>query len=184
MGEFKRAGGFGGKGRGDFKGGGGDFKRGGFGKPRFGNGNQGGFDRGSERRDSDRPEMFDATCSKCGKRCQVPFKPSGDRPIYCKDCFANEMGRDSGRDSGRGDGDAGKRDFGTRTSVKGDRESFAPRTTALDPRIDDMKRELVEMNAKLSKLVELIGGMALTSAVKKATSEKSPTLKAKKKKTK
>lgn len=180
MGEFKRAGGFGGKGRDDFK-------RGGFGKPRFGNGNQGGFDRGSERRDSDRPEMFDATCSKCGKRCQVPFKPSGDRPIYCKDCFANEMGRDGGRDGGRGDGDSARRDFGTRTSVKGERTPFAPRgsTPVLDPRIDDMKRELVEINAKLGKLVELMGGVALTSAVRKATSEKdAPVSKTKKKKTK
>ena len=34
----------------------------------------------------DRP-MFDATCSNCGKETQVPFQPSGDRPVYCNDCF-------------------------------------------------------------------------------------------------
>ncbi|MBU6414955.1 hypothetical protein KGQ34_01760 [Patescibacteria group bacterium] len=26
-------------------------------------------------------------CSQCGKDSTVPFKPIGDRPVYCKDCF-------------------------------------------------------------------------------------------------
>lgn len=33
-------------------------------------------------------EMFKVTCSDCKKECEVPFKPSGDRPVYCKDCFS------------------------------------------------------------------------------------------------
>jgi CxxC-x17-CxxC domain-containing protein len=32
-------------------------------------------------------QMFDVTCAKCGKATQVPFKPRGDRPVYCNDCF-------------------------------------------------------------------------------------------------
>jgi len=32
-------------------------------------------------------EMHDAVCSDCGQQTQVPFKPSGDRPVYCRDCF-------------------------------------------------------------------------------------------------
>ncbi|MAF81195.1 zinc-binding protein, partial [bacterium] len=32
--------------------------------------------------------MFDATCADCGSETQVPFQPSGDRPVYCRDCFA------------------------------------------------------------------------------------------------
>jgi len=32
-------------------------------------------------------QMFNATCAKCGKPCQVPFEPKGDRPVYCNDCF-------------------------------------------------------------------------------------------------
>lgn len=35
--------------------------------------------------------MYDATCSKCGKACQVPFKPSGGRPVFCRDCFDKPM---------------------------------------------------------------------------------------------
>ncbi len=33
-------------------------------------------------------EMHDAVCSECGAECQVPFRPSGDRPVLCRDCFA------------------------------------------------------------------------------------------------
>lgn len=32
-------------------------------------------------------EMHKAKCSECGAECEVPFKPSGDRPVYCKECF-------------------------------------------------------------------------------------------------
>ena len=32
-------------------------------------------------------EMHKAICSDCKKECEVPFKPSGDRPVYCKDCY-------------------------------------------------------------------------------------------------
>lgn len=33
-------------------------------------------------------EMHPATCADCGKETQVPFLPSGDRPVYCSDCFS------------------------------------------------------------------------------------------------
>ncbi|MBR6030206.1 MAG: zinc-ribbon domain containing protein [Clostridia bacterium] len=32
-------------------------------------------------------EMHDAICANCGKECKVPFVPSGDRPVYCSECF-------------------------------------------------------------------------------------------------
>jgi CxxC-x17-CxxC domain-containing protein len=35
-----------------------------------------------------RREMFSVVCSQCGKPAQVPFKPRGDRPVYCSDCFS------------------------------------------------------------------------------------------------
>ncbi len=34
----------------------------------------------------DRP-MFKAICAECGEETTVPFEPSGDRPIYCRECF-------------------------------------------------------------------------------------------------
>lgn len=35
-------------------------------------------------------QLFDVTCSSCGSKTQVPFKPSGDRPVYCRDCFMKQ----------------------------------------------------------------------------------------------
>jgi CxxC-x17-CxxC domain-containing protein len=32
--------------------------------------------------------MHEVVCSACGQTCTVPFVPSGDRPVYCSECFA------------------------------------------------------------------------------------------------
>jgi CxxC-x17-CxxC domain-containing protein len=40
----------------------------------------GGYSRGPR-------EMFDAVCARCNKDTQVPFRPTGARPVYCSDCF-------------------------------------------------------------------------------------------------
>jgi CxxC-x17-CxxC domain-containing protein len=39
-------------------------------------------------------QLYDVKCADCGKQTQVPFKPSGDRPVYCRDCY---MKRRAGR---------------------------------------------------------------------------------------
>jgi len=31
--------------------------------------------------------MFPAVCANCGAETMVPFKPSNDRPVYCRNCF-------------------------------------------------------------------------------------------------
>jgi len=70
---------------------------------RFGGRSRGGFgrDRGDFRRSERRPrEMHDITCDKCGKQCQVPFRPSGDKPVLCSDCFRNS--NDSNTNFGSG----------------------------------------------------------------------------------
>ncbi len=54
----------------------------------FQGGGGGGFGGGQR-------EMHKATCADCQKECEVPFKPSGDRPVYCKECFSKR--KDSGR---------------------------------------------------------------------------------------
>ena len=33
-------------------------------------------------------QMYSAVCAQCGKTAQVPFEPRGDRPVYCRECFA------------------------------------------------------------------------------------------------
>jgi len=37
-------------------------------------------------------QMFKATCAECGNSCEVPFKPSLGKPVFCSDCF-NKMGK-------------------------------------------------------------------------------------------
>ena len=32
-------------------------------------------------------QLFPAVCSNCGKETEVPFQPSGDKPVYCRECF-------------------------------------------------------------------------------------------------
>ncbi len=34
-------------------------------------------------------EQFDAVCARCGVATTVPFKPRGDRPVYCRQCYAS-----------------------------------------------------------------------------------------------
>jgi CxxC-x17-CxxC domain-containing protein len=68
---------------------------GGFGGGR--SGGRGGFNGG--RSDGPR-EMHSVTCDKCGKQCEVPFKPTGGKPVFCSDCFKKEDGGSRGsRDS-------------------------------------------------------------------------------------
>ena len=54
---------------------------------KFGGG--GSFGRRDDR-GFDRPEMHKATCASCGNGCEVPFKPNGSRPIYCRECFKKD----------------------------------------------------------------------------------------------
>lgn len=71
----------------------------------------------------DRKEMFRAVCSDCGDNCEVPFKPTGSKPVLCSSCFGKQGGggRSSGRDSRSGGRDRGGR-FGGRDSRSGGRD--------------------------------------------------------------
>ena len=39
-------------------------------------------------------EMTKVICSSCGAECEVPFKPTSTKPVYCDKCFARK-GKDS-----------------------------------------------------------------------------------------
>ncbi len=103
------------------------------GRPNFG-GNRGGFGGGfgGGRRDDRGPsEMFDAVCDECKRPCQVPFRPNGDKPVYCKNCFDKRGG---GRELGRQAGGAG----------------FVSNTT------NDIKTQLSMINIKLDKVIKIL----------------------------
>ena len=50
---------------------------------------QGGGGGGGGGGYGDRPprESHEAVCAECGVTTTVPFKPTQDRPVYCRDCF-------------------------------------------------------------------------------------------------
>ncbi|MGP6156706.1 MAG: zinc-ribbon domain containing protein [Vulcanimicrobiaceae bacterium] len=33
-------------------------------------------------------DQYDAVCAQCGVQTTVPFRPRGDRPVYCRACYA------------------------------------------------------------------------------------------------
>ncbi len=37
-------------------------------------------------------QLYSVVCATCGKQTEVPFKPSGDRPVYCRDCYMKQRG--------------------------------------------------------------------------------------------
>jgi CxxC-x17-CxxC domain-containing protein len=43
-----------------------------------------------QRRGFGNREMHKTTCSECGKECEVPFKPTDGRPVYCRECYAKK----------------------------------------------------------------------------------------------
>lgn len=49
----------------------------------------GGYDRGYDRGPR---QMFPATCSRCGKETEVPFRPTNGKPVFCSDCFRSVRG--------------------------------------------------------------------------------------------
>ncbi|NHJ33773.1 MAG: hypothetical protein FK732_13015 [Asgard group archaeon] len=43
--------------------------------------------RGSRRVDHGPRKMQKSVCAECGKNCEVPFRPTGVRPVYCTECW-------------------------------------------------------------------------------------------------
>lgn len=35
-------------------------------------------------------QMFPAVCAQCGQDTEVPFEPTGSRPVYCNSCFQDQ----------------------------------------------------------------------------------------------
>lgn len=79
-----------------------------FNRDRNRGGNRGGFrsrpsfsrPRFGDRGDRGPVEMHQAICDNCGKSCEVPFRPTQGKPVYCSACFENRSS-DSRPDSRR-----------------------------------------------------------------------------------
>jgi CxxC-x17-CxxC domain-containing protein len=145
---------------GDRRGGGG-FRGG---KPAFQN-KSWGVDRGEK-------PMFKATCSECGKSCEVPFRPTGEKPVFCSDCF-NKMRDPSDSRGGRSESsDRGpKRDFNDRHAPRPEysapRDPRAPYKPA--PANDNTSKQLSDISFKLDKLISAIEKMTVAAQPKLIT---------------
>ena len=108
----------------------------------------GGFDGGGGFRDRDRsrPQMHQATCADCGNRCEVPFKPTGDKPVYCSNCFES---------SGRG-------------MSRPKRDDARPRFEER-PKADsgEIKAEMEKLNNKLDRILKILAPVVSSEPVKK-----------------
>src|SRR5260221_14380871 len=93
------------------------------GRSSFGGGRSFGGDR----------EMFKAVCDNCGKDCEVPFRPTSGKPVYCSDCFEKMGGRDG--DSGRPE-----------------RRESRPQA----PRVDLSMAQFDSLNVKLDRIIKLL----------------------------
>jgi len=47
------------------------------------------FNRGF-RRDFEPREKHKAVCSECGQECEVPFKPTEGKPVFCRECYSKK----------------------------------------------------------------------------------------------
>ena len=119
-------------------------------RPRYGD--KGGFARSGDigGRDS-RPQMYSAVCSQCNRACEVPFRSTGVRPVFCKDCFAGKRESSSGDYSQR---DAPARKFSPRNFSQTD----PAESRVDDKRIDDLGRQLDAVHKKLDAMIEMMEG--------------------------
>lgn len=102
-------------------------------------------------RDSGRREMHRATCGECGKDCEVPFRPSGDRPVYCSDCFDRRRNEGGGRPN-----------FEERRSYSPDRGGNARGRDS-----GQLMDQLKSLHVKLDKILSILEPKVETSIVPK-----------------
>lgn len=51
-------------------------------------------DRGERENRFPERSFTKAICAECKTECEVPFRPTGGRPVYCKECFAKRQDRE------------------------------------------------------------------------------------------
>ncbi|MFA5854946.1 MAG: CxxC-x17-CxxC domain-containing protein [Candidatus Gracilibacteria bacterium] len=127
----------------------------------FNGGSRGGWMGSRDNRDDDRPEMFQATCATCGQECEVPFKPNGRKPVFCRDCF---------KQNGDSSSDRPQRPSFDRPAYNKpsfDRPSYdKPKPAPVAPVAPNQNKEQFEMlNVKLDyilKALSLLGATKIT----------------------
>lgn len=113
--------------------------------------------KNDDRGYGDKPQMHSATCAKCDKKCEVPFKPNGRKPIYCSDCFEKEDSRGPRNDRSRN------------SRPRNDRpRNDRPRSFS-KPTVDNQEvvKQLRTLGVKMDRMIQLL----MTIAGEKDTEE-------------
>lgn len=124
-----------------------------FGKRSFGGDrgvDRGGF-RGGDRREGGRSTMHAATCSECGNACEVPFRPTGERPIFCSTCFGKQKSQES-----KGFGGGSRERSFDRPRFENKRPDFRQAPVQDTKALGELKQQLEIMNNKLERILKAV----------------------------
>ncbi len=176
MGKFDKGGDRGGKSFGGKSSFGGSRGNKSFGGKSFGGGDRGGRPsfggRDGGRREERSAESFKAVCDSCHKSCEVPFRPTSGKPVYCNDCFAKNRDFDNRPSFGNRDG---QRDT-YRNDVKRVQKPFAKRNDqpvpAQNMEHEILKQEVKALHVKLDTLMRDIN--AVLGSVKSVAQAEAP----------
>ncbi|PJA47461.1 hypothetical protein CO172_01390 [Candidatus Uhrbacteria bacterium CG_4_9_14_3_um_filter_36_7] len=109
----------------------------------WGQGRREGFNHGGG--DRPRPRLFQAVCDQCESPCQVPFRPSGQKPVLCSNCFEKQDNRHSG----------GSNFEQSRHFKNTSHEYSSPSKNQ-----DEMIKQLKTLNTKMDQLLEIMGNQS------------------------
>ncbi|MFA5127881.1 MAG: CxxC-x17-CxxC domain-containing protein [Patescibacteria group bacterium] len=112
---------------------------------------------------SDGPrQMFPATCGECGQSCEVPFRPSGDRPVLCSNCF---KGKDGGRDFAPKSFGGNK--FAPKSFDRGNRGGFGGGSAPTAPQASGIsKAQFDALSAKVDRILSILIAAEIESSPK------------------
>ena len=140
---------------------------------RFGGG---GFKRDFKRQEfgrgpsTDRFEMHKAVCSTCGNDCEVPFRPTSGKPVYCNKCFKASRGTETNRYEGKSE-EKKYNNFSESTNERRNGNSE-----------EQLKRQFETLNWKLDKIVKILTPVVPLEVIQKKIEKKASDLEPKKKK--
>ncbi len=122
---------------------------------------QGRFDNGRPprfERDEAKPELFKATCTTCGKPCEVPFKPDGIKPVLCRECFSAKNGAPFTPKLRGDDRTQGTSKF--RPDSSKSPADYIPFQPTKDANYKELKQQIGVLESKINRLVDLMTPVA------------------------
>ncbi|MFZ2167495.1 MAG: CxxC-x17-CxxC domain-containing protein [Minisyncoccia bacterium] len=90
-------------------------------------------------------ETHKTTCNECHAMCEVPFKPNGKKPVYCRNCYKGKE---------------------TTTSFTGQPFSRPTESSHEDAGGSDLKKQFTILNTKLDRLISAIEAQTRAISIK------------------